>query len=213
MIRKLAIAAALISISAMPALAQSTPAPQTTATAPAAPPVRIRGTVAKLDGQMLTVKSREGQGVNVTLAPNVSIVALVKRSVSDIKAGDYVASTGIKAADGKLHAVEVRIFPEALRGAGEGQYPWDLTPNSTMTNATVGTIADSPEGKVVHVTFKGGQSDYLIDQHSGVFGYVAADKSLLIPGAAVFVIAQKGADGGLTAARLTAEKDGIKPPM
>ena len=108
--------------------------------APQGTPTRIRGTVEKLDGQALTVKSREGQTATIALADNVVIAYLIKKNVGDIKPGDYIASTGIKGTDGKLHAIEVRIFPESLRGAGEGQYPWDLQPDSVMTNATVGTI-------------------------------------------------------------------------
>ena len=112
--------------------------------APQGTPTRIRGTVEKLDGQALTVKSREGEIVTIALADNVAVAYLVKKNVGDIKPGDYIASTGIKGTDGKLHAIEVRIFPESLRGAGEGQYPWDLKPDSVMTNATVGTITQAP---------------------------------------------------------------------
>jgi hypothetical protein len=196
---------ALTGLVAVPALAQ-TPPPQN-------PPVRIRGTVEKLDGHNLTVKSRDGESVAVTLADNVGIVYLVKKSMADIKSGDYLASTGIKGTDGKIHAIEVRIFPEALRGAGEGQYPWDLKPDTVMTNATAGQITKSPDGNVVSVTYKGTTSDYTIDPTTPIFTYDQGDTSLLVPGAAVFVIATKKDDGMLTAARLTAEKDGVKPPM
>jgi hypothetical protein len=189
----------------LPALAQ-TPPPQT-------PPVRIRGTVAKLDGPVLTVKSRDGQDMTIALADNVGVVYLVKKSMADIKSGDYLASTGIKGTDGKIHAIEVRIFPEALRGAGEGQFPWDLKPDTVMTNATAGTITKSPDGNVVSVTYKGTTSDYTIDPTTPIFTYAQGDTGLLVPGAAVFVVAQKKDDGSLTAARITAEKDGIKPPM
>jgi hypothetical protein len=196
---------ALAGLIVVPALAQS-PAPQ-------APPVRVRGTVEKLDGNQLTVKSRDGQSVAITLADNVGIVYLVKKSMADVKSGDYLASTGIKGTDGKIHAIEVRIFPEALRGAGEGQYAWDLKPDTVMTNATAGQITKSPDGNVVSVTYKGTTSDYTIDPTTPIFTYAQGDTSLLVPGAAVFVIATKKDDGTLTAARLTAEKDGVKPPM
>ena len=196
---------ALTGLIAVPALAQ-TPPPQN-------PPVRIRGTVEKLDGHNLTVKSRDGESVAITLADNVGIVYLVKKSMADIKSGDYLASTGIKGTDGKIHAIEVRIFPEALRGAGEGQFPWDLKPDTVMTNATAGQISNSPDGNVVTVTYKGTTSDYTIDPTTPIFTYDQGDTSLLVPGAAVFVIATKKDDGTLTAARLTAEKDGVKPPM
>jgi len=197
-----ALCAALLSVSA---LAQTPPADGT--------PTRIRGTVEKLDGQTLTVKSRDGQSMTVALAPNYSVAALVKKTAADIKSGDYVASTGVKGTDGKLHAVEVRIFPEALRGVGEGQYPWDLKPDSTMTNATVAGIAGAANGQTLKVSYKGSESEYVIDADCPVFGYTQGDASLLKPGASVFVIALKKPDGSLTAQRLTAEKDGIKPPM
>jgi hypothetical protein len=192
---------------ALPAFAQNPPA------ANPPPPVRVRGTIEKLDGNKLIVKSRDGSDVDITLADNVGIVYLVKKSMSDIKTGDYLASTGLKGTDGKIHAIEVRIFPEALRGAGEGQYPWDLKPDTVMTNATAGTMTKEGDGNVVSVTYKGTTSDYIIDPTTPIFTYAQGDKSLMVPGAAVFVIAQKKDDGSLSTARLTVEKDGIKPPM
>ena len=143
MTTKLLLAGALIALLILPAGAQQ--APQGT-------PTRIRGAVEKLDDQALTVKSREGQTVTITLADNVAVAYLVKKNVGDIKPGDYIASTGIKGTDGKLHAIEVRIFPESLRGAGEGQYPWDLKPDSVMTNAMVCTITQAPQGNVIKVS-------------------------------------------------------------
>src|SRR5215469_16541390 len=205
MTTKLLLASALIALLTLPASAQQ--APQGT-------PTRIRGTVEKLDGQALTVKSREGQTVTVALADNVAVAYLVKKNVGDIKTGDFVASTGIKGTDGKLHAIEVRIFPENLRGVGEGQYPWDLKPDSIMTNATVGTITKSPQGNVVKVSYKGSESEFTIDPDTPVYGTATdGDTSLLKPGVAVFVIAQKQDDGKMTSSRLYTEKDGIKPSM
>jgi hypothetical protein len=107
----------------------------------------------------------------------------------------------------------VRIFPESLRGAGEGQYPWDLKPDSVMTNATVGTITQAPQGNVIKVSYKGTESEYTVDPTTPIFANAVGDRSLLVPGAAVFVIASKQDDGKLTSARLYVEKDGIKPPM
>jgi len=204
MTTKLLLAGALIALLILPAGAQQ--APQGT-------PTRIRGTVDKLDGQNLMVKSRDGQTLTIELAANVAVITLVKKSVADIKAGDYVASTGVKGTDGKIHAVEVRIFPEAARGTGEGQYPWDLMPDSIMTNATVGKVDQAPQGPVLHVTFKGTESEYTVGPDVPVLANAPGDISLLKPGVAVFVIALKHEDGKLTSARLYAEKDGIKPPM
>lgn len=202
--RKTALAAAMIGLIVMPAFAQAPPAN---------PPMRVRGTVDKLDGQTLTVKSRDGQMLTIALDPKVAVITLVKKTIADIKDGDYVASTGMKGTDGKIHAIEVRIFPEAARGVGEGQFPWDLKPDSVMTNATVNGVAGAPDGKVLKVTYKGTTSEYVVGPDVPVLANGPGDVSLLKPGVAVFVIAMKQPDGKLTSARLYAEKDGIKPPM
>jgi hypothetical protein len=200
-----AFAGALVALIAVSALAQTAP--------PDGTPTRIRGTVEKLDGQTLQVKSRDGQSLVITLAPNVTIAAVVKRGLADIRAGDYVASTSVKGTDGKLHAIEVHIFPEAMRGTAEGQFPWDLVPDSLMTNATVAGITAAPQGQILKVTYKGSDSEIMVSPDIPIVTYVPGDASLLKPGAAIFSIALKKADGSLTAGRVTAEKDGVKPPM
>ena len=197
------IAAVVIAVLALPAVAQNPPA---------GTPMRVRGTVDKLDGQALTVKQRDGQTATVTLSPDVAVRTLVKKSVSDIKPGDFVASTGVKGKDGKLHAIEARIMP-APTSDGGSQYAWDLTPDSVMTNATVGTVTKVSDGAVLHVTFKGGESEYTIGPDVPVLAAAGGDTELLKPGIAVFVIALKHPDGSITSSRLYAEKDGIKPPM
>jgi hypothetical protein len=198
------VAAVFIAVLALPALAQNPPAN---------PPVRIRGTIEKLDGQALTVKSRDGSQVTITLAPTVTISYLVKKSLADIKAGDFVASTSTKGTDGKNHSLELRIFPEAMRGVGEGQYAWDLVAGSTMTNATVSGVTSAPQGQTLKVSYKGGESELVVGPDTPIFGYGTGDMGLLKPGVAVFIVAQKQADGTLTAARVTVEKDGVKPQM
>jgi len=197
-------AGALIALLALPAAAQNPP--QGT-------PTRIRGTVEKLDGQALTVKSREGQELTITLAPNVTVAYLVKKSLGDIKAGDFVATTSSKGTDGKNHSVELRIFPDAMRGLGEGQYAWDLMPDSLMTNATVAGITGAPQGQTLKVTYKGSESEIVVGPDTPIFGYGTGDTSLLKPGAAIFIVALKNPEGSLSASRVTAEKDGVKPPM
>jgi hypothetical protein len=204
MTTKLLFAGALIALLALPAAAQN---------APEGTPTRVRGTVEKLDGQTLTVKSRDGQQLAIALAPNVTVNYLVKQSLADIKAGDFVASTSTKGTDGKNRAVELRIFPEAMRGLGEGQYPWDLMPNSLMTNATVSGVTGAPQGQTLKVNYKGNESEIVVGTDTPVFGYGAGDASLLKPGSAIFIVALKKPDGSLSAARVTAEKDGVKPPM
>jgi len=204
MTTKLLLAGALIALLALPVAAQN--APQGT-------PTRIRGTVEKLDGQTLTVKSRDGQQLTIMLAPNFTVSGVVKKSLADIKAGDFVGAASTKGTDGKLHAIEVLIFPEALRGTGEGERPWDLVPDSLMTNATVAGIAGAAQGQDLKVTYKGGESEIIVAPSTPIVTFAPGDASLLKPGAAIFTIALKNADGSLSAARVTAEKDGVKPPM
>jgi len=198
------IAALFITFLAMPALAQ---APAEGARQ------RVVGTVDKLDGNNLMVKSNDGQPVTVVLDDNAAVFGVEKRTIADIKPGDYLASGGVKGTDGKIHAVEVRIFPETLRGTGEGQRPWDAKPEGVMTNATVGTVSQSPEGGVIHVKYNEGESEFTVGPEVPILAYVAGDRTLLKPGAAVFTVAQKKPDGTLTTGRVTAEKNGVKPPM
>ena len=201
---KLLLAGALMALLALPAGAQD--APQGT-------PTRIRGTVEKLDGQNLTVKSREGPELTIALAPNFTVSAVVKKSLTDIKTGDFVGAASTKGTDGKLHALEVLIFPEAMRGTGEGGRPWDLTPDSLMTNATVSGVTGAPQGQTLKVTYKGGESEIVVAPNTPIVAFAPGDASLLKPGAAIITAASKQPDGSLTASRVTAEKDGVKPPM
>jgi len=204
LLRRGFLAVVLAGLCVLPVLAQA-PAPQGT-------PMRVRGTVDKLDGKVLTVKSRDGQTLTVTLADDVAVFALATKALADLKPGDTVASTGIRDKDGKIHAVEVRILPRPFADGGR-QYAWDLQPDSVMTNATLGTITKTADGAVVHVTFKDGESDYTVGPDTAILGQAPADTSLLKPGAAIVAFALKGADGTITSRALIAEKDGIKPSM
>jgi hypothetical protein len=190
---------------ALPAAAQNQ--------APTPTRVRVAGTIDKLEGSALAVTGEDGAAMSVTLADDAAIYGVEKRTLADVKPGDFVASGGVKGTDGQIHAVEVRIFPHSLRGVGEGQRPWSVKPDGVMTNATVGTVTQSPGGGVVQVTYKGGASQYSVGPDVPVLAYVDADRTLLKPGAAVLIFAQKQSDGALTANRVTAEKDGVKPPM
>ncbi|HEX3882260.1 MAG TPA: hypothetical protein VHW66_06350 [Stellaceae bacterium] len=200
--RALSLAAAFVALIVVPAFAQ----------APAGTPARIRGTIEKLDGHTLTVKAKDGSSAMIALADNVGVQYLVKKQLSDIKAGDFLASTGMKGTDGKIHAIEVRIFPKATPDGGR-QFAWDLGDNSVMTNATVGTVSETPDGPLVHVKFTGGESDYTIGKDVPILANADGDMSLLKPGAAVFVIALRQPDGKITSGRVYVEKDGVKPPM
>jgi len=203
--RKLALLlVALGAAVALPAMAQA-PGSETR--------VRVVGTVATLDGDRLSIHAAGGSTQSVGLTPNTVIFGVEKRGLGDIKPGDFVASGGVRGTDGKIHAVDVRIFPEAPRGIREGQQPWDVKPEGVMTNATVGTVSQTSAGSVVHVTYKGGEAEFVVGPDVPVVGYVSADRALLKPGATVLTIAIKQADGNVVANRIYAEKDGVKPPM
>jgi hypothetical protein len=202
------LAAGFVAVLALPALPQ-------TASAQTADGKRVsvRGTVDKLDGRTLMVTTRDKQHLTLTLAADFQVTTVVKRNLADIKSGDYVASTSVVGTDRKLHAIELHIFPEAMRGAGEGQRPWDLVPDSLMTNATVEGVTSAPQGRVLKVVYKGTESDVMVDDGTPVVGMVPGDMSLLKPGAAIVSFASQAADGTLSTGRAVVEKDGVKPPM
>jgi hypothetical protein len=183
------------------------------AQAPANPPVRIRGTVEKLDGNMLTVKARSGQSMTVKLADNFTVVGIHKGSIADIAKDKFIGTTTVGEKDGSLVAEEVHVFPEPMRGTGEGHYDWDLKPNSKMTNANVANIVGMQNDRVMTVQYKGGEKKILVTPQTVVVTYGPADKSELKPGAPIFAVTQKQPDGTLTAARVNVGMNGQVPPM
>jgi Domain of unknown function (DUF5666) len=198
------IAGALIALFTLPALAQT---PQGTLT-------NVRGTVVKLDGHTLLVKPRRGADVQVALASGYAVLGVVKLKRIDIKQGDFVGVAGAPGKDGKLHAQEVLIFPEAARGTGEGHYAWDLRgKGDTMTNATVSGVVSEARSRVLKLSYKGGEQEIMVSSRVPVVTFKPADASLLKPGAAVFVRALKQPDGTIVAQRVVAEQNGVKPPM
>jgi hypothetical protein len=203
--RKAAFLAALAALVAGPAIAQAPPD---------GTPMPVRGTIEKLDGQNLTVKPKEGPAVTIALAPNFTVSGVAKRSLADIKPGDYVANTSIKGADGQLHVIEIHIFPEEMKArVTEGQRPSSLVQGGLMTNAFVEEVTETPHGRVLKGRWKDGTIETIVEPDAPIVIYVPGDPSLLKPGAAVTMVAQKKPDGTITAARVTAEKDGVKPPM
>jgi hypothetical protein len=195
------LAGAILALLIVPALAQE------------GTPMRIRGTIEKLDGQTLVVKSREGQELSVILSNDLKVSAVNKAQLSDIKQGDFIGSAAVPGTDGKLHAQEILIFPEALRGTGEGYRPWDLTPDSTMTNATVAEVAAGAQGRLLKLKYKDGEKDLDVPMGVPVVTLAPGDPNLLHPGTTVFIPAMKAADGTLAASRVIAGKDGVPPPM
>ena len=197
------IAALLIAVVSSIAVAQ----------APANPPVRIRGTVEKLDGNMLTIKARNGQSMTVKLADNFVVMGIAKASLADVGNGKFIGTTTVGERQGALIAEEVHIFPENMRGTGEGHYDWDLRPNSKMTNANVANVTSMGKDRVMTVQYKGGEKKILVPENAVIVAFQPTDKSELKPGAQVFVNSQKQPDGTLTAPRVNVGLKGQVPPM
>src|SRR3954468_3808890 len=183
------------------------------AQAPANPPVRVRGTVEKLDGNQLTVKTRSGETLNIKMADNFGVMGIHKASAADIGNGKFIGTTTIGERNGALVAEEIHIFPENMRGTGEGHYDWDLRPNSKMTNANVANVTSMGKDRVMTVQYKGGEKKILVPENAVVVAFQPTDKSELKPGAQVFVNSQKQPDGSLGAARVNVGLKGQIPPM
>ena len=184
-----------------------------TALAQQATPLRVRGTVDKLEGNMLTMTAREGDKRVIQLAPNVTISAVLKRSLADVKPGDVVGMTSVQGADGKPHAVELHIFPKDRPPSTVGQFGWDLLPNSLMTNAPVTCVESVTGGSLVKVTYKGGSADIVVgpgnkfvaEAKRMLFGKVGID--VFAGPSEVAVIADDSADAEIVASDLVGQAD------
>ena len=182
-------------------------------TAWAQQPARVRGTIEKVDGQLLTIKERNGSEVKAKLADNAMVVAVVKASYTDIKQGSFIGVTGMPQADGSQKCVEIHIFPEAMRGTGEGHRPWDLQPQSTMTNATVDQMVTAVNDNTITLKYKEGEKKIAVGPECPIVTYAPSDKAELKPGAKIFINGgTKEADGTLTVPRITVGRDAA-PPM
>lgn len=176
--------------------------------------VRVRGSIERVEGDLYIVKARDGSELKVKLADNAKIVALLKASPSDIKAGSYIGVTGMPQPDGTQRAVEVHIFTEAMRGTGEGHYAWDLRPQSTMTNGNVEQYVVGTDGQTLRIKYKDGEKKIALAPDTAIVVYTPGDKSELKPGAKIFISAAiKQADGTLEAPRVNVGRDGVEPPM
>jgi hypothetical protein len=176
--------------------------------------VRVRGTIDGIDGQSMNVTARDGTKLAIKIADNVTVAGIVKASMSDIKSGTYVGVAGVPQEDGSQRALEVLIFPEAMRGTAEGFRPWDLRPNSTMTNATVAEVIIKPDAQTMTLKYKDGEKTIIVPPDAPVVAYVPGDRSELKVGAKIFIAgAAKQPDGSLVAARIGVGRDGLTPPM
>jgi len=178
------------------------------------PAVRIRGTIEAVDGSLLTVKSREGTDMKVRVTDNVAVFGVADIAMSEIKPGSYIGVTAMPEPDGTQKALAVHIFPEAQRGVAEGFRPWDLRPNSTMTNATVAQTVAGTDGQNILVKYKDGEKKVVVPPGTPIVTFLAGDKSELKPGARILIFgATRKDDGTLEANRVNVGRDGITPPM
>jgi hypothetical protein len=193
---------AVVVASSLYAIAQQPPTPS-----------RVRGTIESIDGDVLAVKSRGGEDFKLHMTADLRVVGIARISLADIKVGSFIGTTTVPGPDGGNNAIEVHVFPESMRGTGEGSRPFDLRPNSTMTNATVAESVVSNEGHILTVKYKDGEKKVLVAPDTPVVTYVAADKSDLKAGAKVIATMKKRPDGSLETDRVSVGRDGLTPPM
>lgn len=194
--RRLFALASVVSVCfALPATAQET--------------VRIRGTVERIEGPVFVVKNRDGAELKLTLTDNPLFVAIVPSRMSDIKQGMFVGSAGMMRDDGVQKAIEVHIFPESMRGTGEGHYDWDLLPKSKMTNANVEQAVTGVDGQTLSVRYKDGEKKLLVTPETVVVTYEIGKREEVQPGTKIFVAAaKKQPDGTVQAPRITYGRNG-----
>ena len=197
--RRVLAAASFISVSmALPASAQET--------------VRIRGTIERIDGPVYVVKNRDGAEVKLTVTDNPLFVAIVKSTMADIKPGMFVGSTGMSQPDGSQKAIEVHIFPESMRGTGDGHYDWDLLPKSKMTNGNVEQAVTGVDGPMLSVKYKDGEKKLVVTPQTVVVTYEKGSREDIQPGTKIFVsAAKKQPDGTLQTPRITYGRNGEGP--
>ena len=199
---KLSIAIALFSaVATTAAFAQQ---PQTT---------RLRGVIEKIDGRTVLAKSTKGEPLKLNLGDKVLVVAAVKASAADIKEGLFVGSGAMPQPDGSQKALEVHIFAESMRGTGEGHWPWDGAPNSTMTNGTVGAAVAGVDGPVITLKYKDGEKKIVVTPNVPIVRYEIADVSAIKPAAPFSVTAAlPQPDGSFDVNRINVGRDGASPP-
>ena len=201
LVRPLA-AVVVVAASVLSAIAQQSPTPS-----------RVRGTIEAVDGDVIAVKSRSGEDVKLRMTGDIRLVGITKISLADIKVGSFIGTTTVPGPDGIPTAVEVHVFPEAMRGTGEGSRPYDLKPNSTMTNATVAESVVGNDGHTLLVKYKDGEKKVVVTSETPVVTYVPADKSDLKVGAKVIAFMKQLPDGSFETNRVSVGRDGLTPPM
>jgi hypothetical protein len=176
-------------------------------------PTRVRGTIEKVEGDVLSVKSRSGEDVKLHMTADARVVGIIKIALADIKLGSFIGTTTVPGPDGRQNAVEVHVFPEDMHGTGEGSRPYDLRPNSTMTNATVAETVAGNDGQNLLIKYRDGEKKVVVGPDTPVVTYVAADRSDLKPGAKIIAFVKQIADGSFETSRISVGRDGLTPPM
>ena len=173
--------------------------------------VRLRGTLEAVSATGLTLRQRNGDRVELALAPDFTVTEVYPVTLADIRSGSFVGVGAMPQADGTQRAIAVTVFPEAMRGTGEGHHPFDFLPQSTMTNATVAEVAGSPDGERMVLRYKDGEKTIVVPPGTPIVSLRPGERSLLVPGAALSVTAQEVA-GKPTAMRASAGRAGFAPP-
>jgi len=177
-------------------------------------PVRVRGVIDNVDGNTLSVKARDGAMVQVKLADDAHVLTLDKKSLADVKQGVFVGITAMPQPDGTQKAVEIHIFPDAMRGTGEGHYPWDLMPNSTMTNGNIESQVVSNDGQTLVMKYKDGEKTIIVPANVEVVMFVPATVADIKAGEKFFVPrGKKLPDGAVEAGVIIINSRGVDPPM
>ncbi|MCK1327653.1 MULTISPECIES: hypothetical protein [unclassified Bradyrhizobium] len=196
------IAVAMVAVSTLSALAQRAPVP-----------TRVRGTIESVNGDTMQLKARSGEDVKLHIASDVNVSGITRISLADIKPGSFVGATTVPGPDGGANAVEVHVFPESLRGTGEGSRPYDLKPNSSMTNATVSESVVGNDGHTLLVKYKDGEKKVFVADNTPVVTFVPGDRSDLKAGAKVIAFMKQLPDGSFETNRVSVGRDGLTPPM
>jgi hypothetical protein len=177
-----------------------------------APTTRIRGTIDQVNGQTLQITARNGDKMAVMLQPDTAVTLVVPAKLTDIEPGSYIGTAAMPQPDGTQAALEVHIFPPSRRGAGEGHRPFDLQPQSTMTNGTVGDVVGT-NGRTLTLRYQGGEKQVVVTTTTPIVAFESGNAGMLVAGAHVIVTAAKAPDGALSASSVAVGKDGLTPPM
>jgi hypothetical protein len=175
------------------------------------PTTRVRGTIENFDGTTLDVKARDGASVKIKLAADARVTAISRMKLEDIKQGSYIGVAGMPEADGSQKAISINIFPESARGLGDGFHPYDLQPNSTMTNAAVSELVEAKDGKTLTVKYKDGEKKIVVTPQTQIATFSAGSKDELKPGVKVIVSATKAEDGTMESKAMQFGRDGLQP--